>query len=95
MNGVHLQTAANGFARLSTFSWWKRLWLGLLLRYKYGFRRSGRMVAPGSDDAIYPDFVRDNQRILSGWDNWFGFDLLADDVQTDAFLREFHAKHCL
>ncbi len=52
------------------------------------------MWIPGiADEAIHPSFIRGGMRILAGWDNWFGYDLLADDAEADRFLLGFHAKH--
>ena len=91
---VSLLTAANGYARITTFSRWQRTKLVLLLTFRYGFWRSGTSIPPITDDAIYPDFVRGRKRILAGWDNWFGYDFLANDPESDAFLRSFYDKHC-
>ena len=93
-SAVNLQTAANGFARITTFSLWQRARLGFLLTFRYGFWRWGSWIPPIADDAIYPDFIRGRKRILAGWDNWFGYDFLAKDPETDAFLREFYTNHC-
>ncbi len=46
-----------------------------------------------TDDGIYPSFVRDQMIIDAGWDNWFGYDLIATDVDSDAFLRGFYKAH--
>jgi hypothetical protein len=91
---VLLDTAANGFARISTFSYSRRMRLALLLTFRYGFWRWGPWIPPITDDAIYPDFIRGAKRILAGWDNWFGYDFLADNAETDIFLRRFFEKHC-
>ena len=91
---IDLSTAANGYALVSTFSSRQRLRLGLLLVFRYGFLRWGVYVPPITDDAVYPSFVRWGMRIHSGWDNWIGYDLLASNEKTDAFLRAFYAKHC-
>lgn len=92
---VHIQVAANGFTRITTFSVWRSVWLRTLLMFRYGFRREGHWVPAVTDDnAIYPDFVRGRKRILAGWDIWFGYDLLAEDEESDAFLKGFCARHC-
>jgi hypothetical protein len=89
-----LNTAANGFAWLSTHSrreYWR---LCLLLVFRYGFVRKGRYIPAITDEAIFPDYVRFGLRIQAGWDNWMGYDLLAANERSDAFLRRFYAKHC-
>jgi hypothetical protein len=91
---VRLETAANGYAMLSTHSARQRRRLGLLLMFRYGFWRWGIGVPPMADDAVYPSFRRFGLRIDSGWDNWIGYDLLACNEASDEFLRQFHAKHC-
>jgi hypothetical protein len=90
---VHLTTAANGYAMLSTRSARQRRRLGLLLMFRYGFWRWGIYVPSVTDDAVYPSFRRFGLRIESGWDNWIGYDLLACNEASDEFLRQFHAKH--
>jgi len=91
---IDLSTAANGYALICTFSHKQRLRLGLLLMFRYGFLRWGPYVPAITDDAVYPAFVRCSMRIHSGWDNWIGYDLVAANPKTDAFLRSFYAKHC-
>ncbi len=91
---IELQTAANGFARVTTFTFWQRIRLGLLLMFRYGFWRWGIWIPPITDDAIYPEFNRGKKRIFAGWDNWFGYDLIATDPDSDLFLRAFYEKHC-
>jgi hypothetical protein len=91
---VELATAASGFVLIATFSSWQRLRLVFLLTVVHGFwRRGGRNVV-GADSHIYRDFLRKNLRILSGYDNWIGYDFLAADAESDAFLRCFYARHC-
>lgn len=68
--------------------------LGLLLMFRYGFWRWGVWVRGVTDEAIYPSFVRGKKKILAGYDNWIGYDLLATNPETDEFLRKFHARHC-
>ena len=92
---VQLHTAANGFARITTLSRRQRTRLALLLMFRHGFWRWGTWIPPIADEAIYPDFIRGRKRIMSGWDNWFGYDFLANDAESDAFLRRFYAKHCV
>lgn len=89
-----LGTAANGFAVVTTQSKKVRFRLGLLLMFRYGCWRWGPRIPAIADAAIYPDFIRGRLRIHSGWDNWLGYDLLAADPESDAFLRRFHARHC-
>ena len=90
---IELSTAANGFAWITTYSKHQRSRLGRLLMFRYGFWRWGASVPAITDEAIYPDFVRWGLRIHSGWDNWVGYDLLAANAKSDAFLRRFYAKH--
>jgi len=90
---IELRTAANGYAWITTPSRRERLWLGLLLMFRYGFWRWGTYVPPITDEAIYPDFIRGKKRILTGWDNWVGYDLLANDPESDRFLRAFYERH--
>ncbi len=86
--------AANGFTCIHTFSHLRRLKLGLLLTFRYGFWRKGRWIPAVTDDAIHPSFVRGRKTILAGWDQWMGYHLLANDKESDAFLRAFAARHC-
>ena len=91
---VELRTAANGYAWVSTFSLWQRLWLGFLLTFRHGFWRSrGPFVFPVADEGVYPDFVRGDTRIHCGYDNWVGSYFLAADSKSDRFLREFYDRH--
>ena len=92
---ILLRTAASGFATISTLSYWSRTRLALLLMFRYGFWRWGSWIPPITDDAIYPDFIQGRKRILAGWDNWFGYHFLADNAETDLFLRKFFESHCL
>lgn len=91
---VQVGRAANGFCVLSTFSHFTRFRLGLLLMFRYGFWRKGRLVLAVTDDAVYPDFVRGQKIIHASWDNWTGFDFLAGNAETDAFLHAFYLRHC-
>ena len=81
-----MDTAAIGFAWLTTHSWCRYLWLNLVLRLRYHFSRSGS-VTVGLDEAVYRDFVRELLCIHAGRDNWVGYHLLASDAEADAFLR--------
>ncbi len=90
---VVLDTAANGFAWVSTSSRRRFLWLTLLLRVRYGFARDGRDVV-GPDEVLHRDFVRDGVCIHAGQDTWVGHYLLAADERSDAFLRQLHRDHC-
>ena len=93
-NTASLHTEANGFASISTFSFRKRLRLGLLLTFRYGFWRWGVWVPPMFDDTgVYPEFIRGRKRIAAGYDNWFGYDLTATTPEADEFLRWFYEKH--
>ena len=91
---VELQTAANGRAWITTHSRRRRLWLGFLLTFRYGFYRWGAWIPPIADEGIYPDFIRGRLRIHAGYDNWVGYDLLASNADADAFLRRFFQRHC-
>lgn len=91
--GVQLSEAASGRAWLTTRSARRFLWLGLLLRHRYGFVRRGGFVS-GAGEAIHPDFVRDEWHLHAGEDDWVGFHLLAANAASDAFLRELFAMHC-
>lgn len=62
--------------------------------FRYGFLRWGVWIPPITDDAVYPDFIRGKLRIYAGYDNWFGYDLLASNAPTDAFLQRFYERHC-
>lgn len=93
VGGVILETAANGFAWVSTSHRRRFLWLTLLLRVRYGFDRDGREIV-GPDEVLYRDFVRDDVRIHAGQDLWMGSYLLAVDDLSDAFLRQLHRDHC-
>ena len=90
---AELRTAANGYAWITTPSRRERLWLGLLLTFRYGFWRWGTYIPPITDEAIYPDFIRGRKRIHAGWDNFVGYDLLAGDAESDKFLRAFYERH--
>ena len=91
---VEIHVAANGFARISTFSQWWRMLLCLLLTFRYGFWRKGPWGRAVTDEAVYPDFVRGTKVIHSGWDNCFGYDFLAANEESDEFLRTFYERHC-
>ena len=43
----------------------------------------------GLDEVIAPDFVRDNIRLLAGWDNWSGYYLLSENAAGDDFLSVY------
>jgi hypothetical protein len=92
---VTLTTAANGLAWIVTSSRRRHRDLGLLLVFRYDFRRSGPYVPGVAGEAVYPDYVRGDLCIHAGRDDWMGYDLLATDAASDRFLREFHAKHCV
>lgn len=70
--GYSVRLAANGFCCIETQSLLKRWRLGLLLIFRYGFGRQGKWVLLWHD-AIHPDFVRANLRILSAWNHWFRY----------------------
>lgn len=91
---IELSTAASGFAWVTTHSKRQRTRLGRLLMFRYGFWRWGAYVPPITDEAIYPDFIRWGLRLHSGWDACVGYDLLAANAKSDAFLRRFYVRHC-
>ena len=91
---IEIGVAASGFSNVTTFSLPKRLRLGLLLTFRYGFLRWGRWIPAVAGDAIYPDFIRPGKRIHAGWDDWVGYYLLAGNEESDVFLRRFYSRHC-
>jgi len=91
---TQLNTAETGFAWVTTHSRLQYWRLCLILVFRYGFLRWGRYIPPITDEAIFPDYVRFGLRIHAGWDNWMGYDLLAANEASDAFLRRFYLKHC-
>ena len=50
---ISLQTAANGYARITTLSRSQRRSLDLLLMFRYGFWRWGVTIPAIKDEAIY------------------------------------------
>jgi hypothetical protein len=88
-----MYVAANGFGFLHTESRITFVLWGVRLRIKYGFRRTGQRVLGVVDESVYLDFVRGPVKLLAGRDNWCGFHLLADDRESDAFLRRFYELH--
>jgi len=54
---------------------------------RHGFRPKGGFVA-AIDERIFPSLTKSRLSVLTGWDRWFGYYLLADTAATDAFLRE-------
>ena len=93
MKKATLIQASNGFCEITTDSLIVRMKLGILLTIRYGFYRWGVCIPAVTDDAIHPSFIRFNQCILTGWDNWMGYYLLAENEETDSFLRFFYQKH--
>jgi len=89
-----LYCAGNGFCKIETDSLLVRIKLGLILTFRYGFYRWGVWVIGVTDESIHPSFICFRKRILAGWDNWSGYYLLADNEETDSFLRDFYQKHC-
>ena len=92
---TRLDTAANGFAHVTTEDQAEYKRLASLLVWRHGFIRFGFGVPAYGDEAIYPSFVRWRTTIVAGWDNWSGYYLLANSARADRFLRGFFAKHCL
>ncbi len=86
---------ANGFIAICMDSLWMRFKLSFLLCFKYGFLREGQWSPTENDDEIYAHFVRDNLRILAGWDHSLGHYLLADNQQSNVFLRGFYQEHVM
>ena len=91
---TQLNTAASGFAWVTTHSRLRYWRLCITLVFRYGFLRWGRYVPPITDEAIFPDYVRFGLRIHAGWDNWTGYHLLAANERSSAFLQRFYLKHC-
>ena len=89
-----LTTAANGHVELQMESLATKIRLGLLLTFRYGFWRWGPCIPAVTGDGISPDFIRFKLRIHSGSNDWLGYYLLADNAESDIFLRKFHARHC-
>ncbi len=89
-----MHTSPEGRIRITSFSFWRSWKVSLLLKLRYGFHRDGKYIAPVTDEAVYPSYVKDELSITSGWDNWFGYDWLAGGAQTDDFLEKFYDKHC-
>jgi hypothetical protein len=58
-----------------------------------GFWRWGIYIPPITDEAIYPSYIRWGLKIMSGWDNWVGYDFLSANAKTDHFLEQFIGKH--
>jgi hypothetical protein len=90
---VELGATAEGLARVLTPSWLRRLRFGFLLVFRYGFLRRGRLIL-GAGEAVHPDFVRGSLLIRSGFIDLSGYELVAANASSDAFLRQFYAKHC-
>lgn len=61
------------------------------LRLRHGLWRSGQAVY-SPDDIILPDLVGEGIRLKSGWDNWSGYYLLAEDDLGDLFLGRIFAR---
>jgi hypothetical protein len=87
---VNLSLAANGYLQLtmsplSAACWrWK-------LALTHGSKREGRPTH-GLDEAIYPDFVRGDLRLMAGWDIWSDHYLLSSSEAGDEFLRALAAR---
>jgi len=81
------KTTAKGFAEITTFSLAQYLRLVTILIVHYGFRLKGEYIPPVTDESIYPSLVCRQISILTGWNRWFGYYLLADAEATDAFCR--------
>lgn len=86
---------ANGFIAICMDSLWLRFKLSVLLTFKYGFYREGQWSSTETDEEIYAHFVRENLRILAGWDQRLGHYLLADNQQSNVFLRSFYQEHVM
>ena len=90
---VTFATAANGHVWIHTRSWLRAKQIGLLLMFRYGFRRQGRGIRATPDEAIYPAYIRGGLRVLAGWDICVGYDFLSDSDDTDRFVSRFVEKH--
>lgn len=83
-----------GRYRLTTLGADKAKLVRSLLSETYLFAQQGDTMPALYDEGIYPDYVRGDLVILSGWDNWYGYDWLADNAETDEFLLTFYQTHC-
>ena len=68
------------------------VWVRLLLQIKYRFARQGQRIL-GTGEALFPDFVRGNIRLLADYESLVGFTLSAESAEADTFLRWFAARH--
>ena len=75
----------------SILSAWR---IKILLRFKYGFSRSGESVGILSDDRILKNFVRNDILIECGIDPFDGIYWLATNPKSRKFLSEFYNAHC-
>lgn len=91
---IEIHVAASGLSRICTFSTWQCIWLGLLLTFRHDFRRKGSWIPAITDEAVYPDLIRGIEVIRAGWNNWFGYDFLAGDEESEVFLKMFYRRHC-
>ena len=87
-------TTHEGRFRITTFGFWRSWKVSLLLMFRYGFSRKGTYIAPFTDDAIHPYYIKGELKIAAGYDNWFGYDWFSYNVQTDQFVKNFYEKHC-
>jgi hypothetical protein len=85
---------ADGYFRIATFSRKSAMKESLLLMFRYGFHRWGAYILPIAGEGIYPSYHRGRLKILSGFDDWCGYDWFGLDEKTDQFLRKFYDKHC-
>lgn len=95
MSEIKISHTYNGRVRISTFSYWQSIKISFLLMFRYGFLRRGVYIPPITDEAVYPSYYRGRLKIESGWDNWGGYDWFASNTETDTFLENFFAKHCI
>lgn len=91
---THLGTAANGHLvlvvrRAGLFDWIR---LHVLLRLRYGFCSEGRWIL-GAGEALLPDFVRGELKLLVSHESRIGLSLLSESDEGDAFLRTFATRH--
>ncbi|WP_165228358.1 hypothetical protein [Aquisphaera insulae] len=90
---MHVETAANGHLTLSWPDAGPLFYRALLVRLRllHGLRRSGRSVE-SPDAVLLPDLVGNGIRLLTGWDHWSGYSLLAVDQAVDDMLRRLSGR---
>ncbi len=61
--------------------------------FLYYFKRKGPWIPGIGAEALYPDYIKGNLLIISGWERMMGYDFLSDNDDTDAFLTDFIREH--